>query len=229
VKKFSHQSSTPIFTILGIRMSHTVKAKYLSFLTIFTLGTYFLIQNIVSHQHELITELDSAIPFMPQFVWIYHSLIPVIGATLFLLVNQRRNFFNTFWACIGASVIIHMIYVIMPSFYPRPDILPEGLSAQLVALTYEIDNGSNTFPSGHVCYAWILYLGVRCSAQAAKVFGLRNLFLLWAVGVTLSTLTLKVHYVVDVFGGLVLAFLAFYSVRYLFNKFDTYSDEESNT
>jgi len=229
VKKFSHLSSTHIFIILGIGMSHATKAKYLSFLVVFTLGTYFLIQNIVSHQHELITELDSAIPFMPQFVWIYHSLIPVIGATLFLLVNQQRNFFNTFWACIGASVIIHLIYVIMPSFYPRPDIIPDGLSEQLLALTYEIDNGSNTFPSGHVCYAWILYLGVRCSEQAKEVFGLRNLFLLWAIGVTLSTLTLKVHYVVDVLGGFVLAFMAFYSVRYLFNKFNTYSNEESNT
>ena len=209
-------------------MSNLAKAKYLSFLTIFVLGTYFLIQNIVSHQHELLTDLDTFIPFMPDFVWIYHSLVPVIGATLFLLVNNRRNFFNTFWACLGATFIIHLIYVLMPSFYPRPDIIPAGLSEQLLALTYEIDNGSNTFPSGHVCYSWILFLGVFYSQDAKKTFGLRTLFLLWAIGVTLSTLTLKVHYVVDVVGGFALAFLAFYSIRYLFNKMNTYSNETRN-
>jgi membrane-associated phospholipid phosphatase len=210
-------------------MSNRVKAKYLSFLTVFITGTYFLIQNIVSHQHELLSEIDSALPFMPDFVWIYHSLIPVIGVTLFLLVNNRRNFFNTFWACLGATFIIHLIYVIMPSFYPRPDLVPDGLSEQLLALTYEIDNGSNTFPSGHVCYSWLLFLGVKYSRDAKKIFGLRSLYLLWALGVTLSTLTLKVHYVVDVLGGLALAFLMFYSIRYLFNKFDSYKDEKNNT
>lgn len=210
-------------------MSNRVKAKYLSFLTIFILGTYFLIQNIVSHQHELLTELDSYIPFMPEFVWIYHSLIPVIGGTLFLLVNQRRNFFNTFWACLAATFVIHLIYVVMPSFYPRPDLIPQNLSEQLLALTYEIDNGSNTFPSGHVCYSWILFLGVRYSEDAKKVFGLRLLYLLWAIGVTLSTLTLKVHYVVDILGGLALAFMVFYSIRYLFNKFDSYRDAKDST
>jgi len=210
-------------------MSNRVKAKYLSFLTVFIAGTYFLIQNIVSHQHELLSDIDSALPFMPDFVWIYHSLIPVIGVTLFLLVNNRRNFFNTFWACLGATFIIHLIYVIMPSFYPRPDLVPDGLSEQLLALTYEIDNGSNTFPSGHVCYSWLLFLGVKYSRDAKKIFGLRSLYLLWALGVTLSTLTLKVHYVVDVLGGLVLAFLMFYSIRYLFNKFDSYKDEKNNT
>ena len=210
-------------------MSNRVKAKYLSFLTVFIAGTYFLIQNIVSHQHELLSDIDSALPFMPDFVWIYHSLIPVIGVTLFLLVNNRRNFFNTFWACLGATFIIHLIYVVMPSFYPRPDLVPDGLSEQLLALTYEIDNGSNTFPSGHVCYSWLLFLGVKYSRDAKKIFGLRSLYLLWALGVTLSTLTLKVHYVVDVLGGLVLAFLMFYSIRYLFNKFDSYKDEKNNT
>ena len=210
-------------------MSNRVKAKYLSFLTVFILGTYFLIQNLVSHQHELLTELDQVIPFMPDFVWIYHSLIPVIGATLFLLVNNRRNFFNTFWACLGATFVIHLIYVIMPSFYPRPDIIPEGLSEQLLALTYEVDNGSNTFPSGHVCYSWLLFLGVFYSQDARKVFGLRSLYLLWAIGVTLSTLTLKVHYVVDVIGGLALAFLMFYTFRYLFKKFNIYIHEPDIT
>tara|TARA_R110000824_G_scaffold142824_2_gene310112 strand:+ start:1590 stop:2222 length:633 start_codon:yes stop_codon:yes gene_type:complete len=209
-------------------MSNRVKAKYLSFLMVFALGTYFLIQNIVSHQHQLLTELDSIIPFLPDFIWIYHSLIPVIGISLFLLVNNRRNFFNTFWACLFATLVIHLIYILMPSFYPRPDLIPQDISEHLVALTYEIDNGSNTFPSGHVCYSWILCLGIMHSKDAKKVTGLRWLYLLWALGVTLSTLALKVHYVVDVLGGLSLAFMAFYPLKYLFQKFDIYKDEKVN-
>jgi len=209
-------------------MPNRVKAKYLFFLTIFITGTYFLIQNIVSHQHQLLTDLDTMIPFMPDFIWIYHSLIPVIGVSLFLLVNNRRNFFNTFWACLLATLVIHLIYIVMPSFYPRPDLIPQSLSEHLVALTYEIDNGSNTFPSGHVCYSWLLFLGITHSKSVKKITGLRWLYFLWALGVTLSTLTLKVHYVVDIIGGFSLAFLAFYPLKYLFHKFDIYKDEKTN-
>jgi len=174
------------------------------------------------------TPLDKAIPFMPEFVWIYQSLLPVIALTMVLLVKSKRLFFNTFWACLLATFIIHMFWIAFPSFYPRPELDPRTLSEAFVQLSYDIDNSSNTFPSGHVGFSWIMYLGARQSMLARKLPALSRLYLLWAIGVSLSTLTIKMHYVVDVVGGLAIASFCFYLVGWGIRRFNWYPLEETS-
>tara|TARA_Y100001938_G_scaffold150586_1_gene242233 strand:- start:160 stop:726 length:567 start_codon:yes stop_codon:yes gene_type:complete len=174
------------------------------------------------------TPLDKAIPFMPEFVWIYQSLLPVIALTMVLLVKSKRLFFNTFWACLLATLIIHMFWIAFPSFYPRPELDPRTLSEAFVQLSYDIDNSSNTFPSGHVGFSWIMYLGARQSMLARKLPALSRLYLLWAIGVSLSTLTIKMHYVVDVVGGLAIASFCFYLVGWAIRRFNWYPLEETS-
>jgi len=83
----------------------------------------------------------------------------------------------------------------------------------MVYLTYQVDGSSNTFPSGHVAFAWIMFLGAAHSEAAKRIQGLQALYLLWAIGISLSTLTLKQHYIVDVFSGIFLALISFYISR----------------
>jgi len=204
------------------------KANYMFIFGVVNLFTYFLIQSYVSNEYSFMTPIDSAFPFMPEFVWIYQSLLPVIAFTMVLLVKSKRLFFNTFWACIAATLIIHFVWICFPSFYPRPSFTPEGLSEILVQYSYDIDNSSNTFPSGHVAFAWIMYLGARRSEKAKETLGLSRLYLLWAIGVSLSTLAIKMHYVVDVIGGLAVASFCFYTVRELIEKYNWYTPEDTN-
>ena len=182
------------------------------------LGFYVSIQIFVTnHEFDFLTEFDTAIPFMPQHVWIYHSILPVILLTMCLLVQSKHIFFTTFWACLVATFVLNMSYIFFPSFYPRPEFDITTVSEALVYLTYQIDGSNNTFPSGHVAFAWIMFMGAIHSRIASRIEGLKALYLLWAIGISLSTLTLKQHYIVDVFSGVILAFLSFYVSR-LFNR-----------
>ena len=204
------------------------KANYMLLFGVVNLFTYFLIQSYVSNEYNFMTPLDKAFPFMPEFVWIYQSLLPVIAVTMVLLVKSKRLFFNTFWSCLAATVVIHLVWLLFPSFYPRPEIDPATLSEAFVQLSYEIDNSSNTFPSGHVAFSWIMYLGARRSELAKNTSGLSNLYLLWAIGVSLSTLAIKMHYVVDVIGGLAIASFCFYLVGWMIRRYDWYPPEDTS-
>ena len=53
-------------------MSTRVKAKYVSFFLFINLAVYFLIQNhVTKNEYDLMTQFDRAVPFMPQYIWIY--------------------------------------------------------------------------------------------------------------------------------------------------------------
>ena len=195
-------------------MPKIAKLGYISIMTIFVLGSYILIQAAVTtHKFDFLTPYDMAIPFMPEFVWIYHSLLPGIVLTMMLLVKSKELFFNTFWACLVAAMILNISYVAFPSFYPRIDFEVTGLSEALVEWTRQIDGANNTFPSGHVTFAWLLFLGAAKSMAAKRLPALRRLYLLWAIGICLSTLVLKQHYIVDVISGISLACLSFYLAK----------------
>ena len=217
VKKFTHCIDPcyySIWTRQGGLMSKVVKVKYLLAAGLFTFITYFGIQNLVVHEYDFMTSFDKMIPFMPEFVWIYHSIWFVILGTMMLLVKSRVLFLNMIWSAVMATFIIHLCYVLFPSFYPRPEFVAQSISEKFLQVSYELDKGgSNTFPSGHVAYAWLIYFGIVYSEVVKKIYGLRRLYLLWAIGITLSTLVTKVHYIVDIFGGLAVAIFCFFFVR----------------
>ena len=210
-------------------MSKLCKAKYLLLFGIFNLGTYFLIQQYVSHQYDFLTPVDEAIPLMPWTVWLYHTLIPGIIGTMFLLVKARSVFMNVFWASILATVVIHICYLVFPSFYPRPELIGSGLTHALVEFSYSIDNSSNTFPSGHVTFAWLMFWGAFYSEAVKSVMGLRRLYFLWAFGVSLSTLTMKMHYIIDVIGGFALAAFCFFIVKEVSERLSYYKNEKNKS
>ena len=208
-------------------MSTGVKTKYFLIFGLINLSLYFFVQGYVTkHEVDLMTDFDRAIPFMPEHIWIYHSIMPVIAATMILLVKTKRIFFTTFWSCILATVILNLMYLIFPSFYPRVDFDVNSFSELLVDLTREIDGANNTFPSGHVTFAWVLFCGVYFSDAAKKLKGIKLLYLLWAIGISLSTLVLKQHYIADVVSGFGMATTIFFLVKTFFESKGLYQENE---
>ena len=115
-------------------MSNGTKAKYLTLFIIFNFVTYFGIQLLftVSEYNFLIT-LDNSIPFIPEFIWVYHTLIPVILITMFSFVSKKEVFLSAFTAFMIASVTLSIFYVLFPSFYPRESFVdPSSISGWLV-------------------------------------------------------------------------------------------------
>lgn len=206
-------------------MSLRSKAKYMLFFSVINFALYFLIQSAVTqHQFDLMTTIDEAIPFMPEHIWIYHSIIPIIAVTMILLVKSRKTFFITFWTCITAMIVLNFSYLMFPSFYPRPEFEINTISEMLVDITRKIDGANNTFPSGHVTFAWTMFWGVCYTKLANELRGVKALYCLWAMGISMSTLVLKQHYIVDVFSGFSLAITCFFLVKSVIDYYNLYEE-----
>jgi membrane-associated phospholipid phosphatase len=162
-------------------------------------------------EFDLLTNFDSSIPFIPEFIWIYHTLIPAIFITLYFFISRERIFFSTFSALMVATIILSLFYILFPSFYPRDAFCDtSSLSGLLVELTRIVDGAGNTFPSGHVTFSWLLFLYIRISDKASKLVWVKPLYFIWAILIAVSTLVLKQHYIIDVVSGIVLAYICYF-------------------
>ena len=159
---------------------------------------YFGIQSFISHNSiNLLTPLDMQIPFIPEFVWVYHSFIPVLIITMLGLIKSKRLFLSTLSALFIAMIILSSFYVFLPAQYPRELWQTESgtISEWLVSLTRMIDSPGNCLPSGHNTFAWLLILFVAHSSCAKQYSWLKPAFFVWGVLVSISTLVLKQHYI----------------------------------
>ena len=214
-----------LVTMEGVLVSLKSKASYMMFFSIINFALYFVIQAFATeHKFDFMTSYDEAIPFMPEHIWIYHSIMPVIVATMTLLVKTRRNFFTTFWSCVVAAVVLNVSHLLLPAHYPRVPFEINSISEMLVELTRQIDGANNTFPSGHVTFAWLLFIGASNTKLADIFAGVKPLYLLWAIGVSLSTLVLKQHYIVDVLTGVSLAYTSYFLVDSVVKRYHFFRD-----
>ena len=200
-------------------MPVVVKAKYVILFIILNFLAYSLIQYFITiNEYSFLTNLDTAIPFIPEFIWVYHTLIPIIGISAIVLIKNRKLFFSTLNGYIIATIILSIFYIFLPSFYPRQLITDSSISSYMVELTRLIDNANNTFPSGHVTFSWLLALFLMKSDCAKRWKWLGPTYLIWATLIAISTLVLKQHYIVDVISGIILATACFYLANAMASK-----------
>ena len=193
-----------------------LRLKYIFLLVILNGLTYFGIQNLIAHNtFDFLLPIDGEIPLIPEFIWIYNSLIPVLILVAAFLVKTKKVFYTTAGAFFLAMIILDFCYIAVPSFYPREAFEVTGLSTWFLELTRQIDGSNNTFPSGHVTLAWLLFWAVAHCKYAAKHKAAKILIGIWATGISVSTLTLKQHYLVDVAGGFAVAAICFFASKWI--------------
>jgi len=211
-------------------MAPRTKAKYMFVWLLVTSALYFSVQALVTHSYSFMTPFDGVFPFVPEFVWLYHTLIPVIIGTTVFSMQRRDVFFNTVLALTLSAAALTIFHLLIPSFYPREAIESTStffsVSVWLVEVTRGLDAACNTFPSAHVTFAWVLYYCVGDSECAKRKKSLRVIYLLWAVLISLSTLFLKQHYVFDVVAGIVLAYASVTLAKKMVNRY--FHNETSN-
>ena len=192
-------------------MSRRGKVLYTGLLFFVYLVVYLTIQYFVHKtQVDYWTEIDGVIPFMPEFVWIYHTLPIYIAMVMIGYIQKRQLFMRTFWACIIAGLVMSVFHIAAPAIYPRTAFEITNVHEILVDFTRTIDGASNTFPSGHVAFSWLMFLAVRKTKTGSSTPFVSRFFLLWAIGISLSTLVIKQHFLADVCSGILTAFLSFY-------------------
>jgi membrane-associated phospholipid phosphatase len=223
------------------KQKSTRKSVYVTFVignvVLMVVLFYFLLNNVAydwtgqlypaGSGFRLDSGLDAIIPFVPQMVVFYLYLFyPFAFLTMlyFSFIEYQRGY-ALGWSLVAINAIAILIYVIFPvsTFWYRQELLAQPMVGNVWAdQVYNVfvnDSSFNCFPSLHaavstICFfAWFKYAKIKPS-KTTKIVAIAALFIV--VGVILSTLFIKQHYIADEISGSVLALLV---GKFVFDKF----------
>ncbi len=143
--------------------------------------------------------VDRAVPFLPWTFWIYASVYLIYFASAAL--QRDANAFNKFlYGYVLAYASSALFFICVPTTFPR-ELFPlpqEAATFSEATLQWfrGIDRPTNCLPSMHVASA----------VMSTLVFYRRRpfvfmIFCAWAVCISVTTLTTKQHFFVDVVAG----------------------------
>jgi hypothetical protein len=156
-----------------------------------------------------LTVIDQSTPFLPWTMWPYLVLF-VSDVILPLSLRHRRPFDDVVLAYVIAILSNVVIWNLMPTTYPRP--APPGgdsITDAAFRIMVSIDTPNVCFPSGHITIPAVGCWGVAREHPRYRVA-------IWTVFALLSltVLTTKQHYAVDILGGCGTALVGILVVRW---------------
>jgi len=205
----------PDFINSTVEMKPIVNANNRTPTVVFCSLLFFALYSIPNHypyfepRYLTLTPLDHATPFLIDSVWVYFSAYTMIYITCYAIRNAE--ILNRF---IGAFITLaftsSLIFVVYPTTYPRMDFpLPvdiSNLTVTLFGLLRQADAPTNCAPSLHVGLSFLSCL--PCFSEGCKKTGIA--FLLWTIGVWISTTTTKQHYWLDGLLGIILVSVIYF-------------------
>lgn len=158
--------------------------------------------------YSLALPVDSLVPFLPWMIGIYLGCF-LFWFFLYRLAARlpREKADRFFCANLLAKGIIFLFYIFLPTKMTRPELTGTGFWEACLRFLYRIDEPNNLFPSLHCMIAWLCWAGVRGRREISLPW--RIAALLMAVAVCLSTLMIRQHVLLDVFGGILLCELCY--------------------
>ena len=188
--------------------------KYLVFWPVF--GVLFLTVErlwIRDHYISIHCSLDDLIPFCEYFLIPYlFWFVFLIGMHLYTLLFDTESFKKLMRFIIVSYSLSMMIYIVFPNCQElRPLVFErDNLFTRFLAGFYQFDTNTNVCPSIHV----IGSVAVMVSAWNSRHFhtpGWRIIFGVVTILISMSTVFLKQHSVLDVFAAVPVCILAYYA------------------
>lgn len=159
------------------------------------------------HQFYLPDELH--LPFIPEFIWLYLSMYVLFLTPPFALCTAELK--RLARELISATIFAGVVFMLFPARLGFVRTLPndEFYRALFLGL-FSVDHPFNLVPSLHVVYSTAICLAVFSRAKNP----LRFCLLIWLLLLTVSTILVHQHHLLDVItGGLLALFM-----RYLWEK-----------
>lgn len=195
--------------ILRFEKHITMITLYMLFIFLFLfVGSY----NEGREFYNLSISIDNKIPFNPHFVWTY-ILYYIVALMPVMVVDDIHDFRRMVGAYLMMYFLGFLTFIIFPVKMLRPEITGDGYSLWLLRKIYNADNGYNAFPSMHVANA---FLASFFSFRFNRIYG--GFVYLIAFLITISTLFIKQHYLVDLPAGILLAYFVY---RFSYFKFSS--------
>ena len=155
--------------------------------------------------YSLETPLDRAIPLLTPFILFYIFAYVQWGINYIFIGRDSKTLCYQFvFADILSKIICLFFFIFFPTTLTRPEITGTDIFSQLVSFIYTIDAPVNLFPSIHCLESW-------CCIRAAFKMNFKNrtntyiyrtATIVMSLGVFASTLFIKQHVLLDIFGGI---------------------------
>lgn len=154
------------------------------------------------HQFRLPLHFDFELKaaFIPAFSILYVSLYLLMGM-LPLVFRSWQELVPIAVTLMFGTLSAAICFILLPVEYAFTHEPPTGVTGAIFRFADLVNLDHNMFPSLHVMYAWTsaIAIGMRYGLFA------RTLLLLWALGISVSTVLTHQHYLADVAGGFVLS------------------------
>ena len=146
-------------------------------------------------------EFDKHIPLIPWFVYFYYLTFPLGIITFFMLAyKDKKAFFNLCLTLIISFAISGVIYVFFQTEFTKSDFTPQTFTDKLVVWTWGSTNPINCFPSQHTFMALTMIIACVSGKNINKLFRILTIFI--AIMIILSTVLIRQHFLLDIFGSL---------------------------
>ena len=157
--------------------------------------------------------LDDVIPFCELFIIPYYFWFAFLaGMLLYSLLFEVPTFRKYMWFIIWTYSITCVIYAVFPNMQElRPEVEEIGRQNFLVDIAfflYNFDTNTNVFPSLHVIGSFAVFFAAWHS-ERFSTWWWRLIFGVCAVLISISTVFLRQHSILDVVGGLVVCFAVY--------------------
>lgn len=179
--------------------------------------SFWLLERVVpvTQYYPMYVPLDDWIPFCEWFIIPYVVWYGYLAAMhIYLLLTDVPAFRRLMWFQIATYAVAVAVFLLYPTCQElRPAVFPrENLLTRLVAGIYSIDTNTNVCPSLHCVGSAAVAIAAFDAPKLRR--GLwRPAIAAMAVLISISTVFVKQHSVMDVFWGLVLS-LAGYLLVY---------------
>lgn len=188
---------------------------------------FFTVEHIVTPESQywaVHTALDDVIPFCEYFAIPYYMWYLFLGSVGVYLMIKDKNAFSRYMMFIAVGFTSALLFgLIIPNGQDlRPDIASLGrdnVFTRLMSGIYAADTNTNVFPSMHVIGSAACVCGLfdTDTLRKRKYTLLKIASVILAVLICASTVFVKQHSVLDIYGGLAFSAVV-YVIIYVFIK-----------
>lgn len=195
---------------------YKMKQIWLAFVyAVFYFVCFILLEHRDVEVHLISCPLDQMIPFcewfiIPYYLWFVYITVFLIWFTLGPATSGEFHRYG-FYLCTGMTLFLFISWVWPNGLQLRPETFPrDNILTTIVKGLYKTDTSTNVFPSIHVFNSVATCIAIWDSYYFKKKYFVRWGTLILTVLIVLSTMFLKQHSVIDVAGGLIMAWVLWY-------------------
>lgn len=175
---------------------------------------YFGVSQLRDHLtfHSLALPVDDRIPFFAPFI-IFYILAYVQWIINYLLIAREGTAFcyHFIYGDVISKLFCLIFFLFFPTTLVRPEVTGHSICDQLVRLVYQIDAPVNLFPSIHCLESWCCIHAALRMKKTPRWY--LPITIVMSFCVFASTLLVKQHVFVDIFGGILVFEAGYYLAR----------------